>query len=183
MEIVREEPIGLYGIVAEFKNEDEILQAATAVHGDGYRKIETYTPLPVHGLPEAIGHHDSRLPWIIFISGLTGCFIGGFMQWYVATIDYPLNVGGRPYISWPMFIPVTFECTILLSAFGAVFGMIFLNGLPRPHHPIFNAWGFERASQDSFFLCVEATDPRFDKVDTMSFFHTLGAHTVSEVEH
>ena len=105
------------------------------------------------------------------------------MQWYVATIDYPLNVGGRPFISWPAFIPVTFECTILFSAFGAVFGMIFLNGLPRPHHSMFNGWGFERASQDSFFLCIEATDPKFDKSRTMAFMNTLGAHTVSEVEH
>lgn len=180
---IASEPKGLYGIVAEFKDEDHILTAANQAREAGYRRLDAYTPLPVHGLAEAIGFHDWVLPWLIFLGGVAGA-VGGFgLQVYVSAIDYPLNVGNRPLISWPSFIPVTFECTILLASFAAVFGMIILNGLPRPHHPIFNAPNFERASQDSFFLCIEATDPRFDPVKTTDFLQGLGAHTVSAVEH
>lgn len=173
---------GIYGMVAEFKDEERILDAATRAHAEGYRRLDAFTPFPVHGMAEAIDFKDSILPWLIFLGGLSGAGGGFMLQVYCAMIDYPLNIGNRPLLSWPQFIPVTFECTILLASFAAVFGMIILNGLPRPHHPIFNARNFERASQDSFFLCIEATDPKYNATKTADFLRGLGAYAVSEVE-
>ena len=172
----------IYGIAAEFLNEDQILDAAKQVHAAGYRRVEGYSPLPVHGLSEALGFKETLVPWIIFISGVLGCLGGFLMQYWINVVDYPLNVGGRPFNSWPQFIPVTFECTILLAAFGAVIGMFVLNGLPRPHHPIFGARRFALASQDRFFLCVESTDALFDRAETARFLGELGAQQVCEVE-
>ena len=176
----KESPI--YGMIAEFDSPDALVAAATRAREDGFTRMDAYSPFPVHGLAEAIGFRDNLLPWMIFLGGIAGA-LGGFgLQVYVSLIDYPLNVGGRPLVSWPMFIPVTFECTILLAAFTAVFGMLFLNGFPRPHHPIFNADRFELASQDKFFLCIESEDPQFDTRRTRQFLERLGAHSVSEVE-
>jgi hypothetical protein len=172
----------IYGIAAEFLNEEQIVAAAKQVHAAGYRKVEGYSPLPVHGLAEALEFKDSRVAWIIFICGLLGCAGGFYLQYWINVVDYPLNVGGRPFDSWPQFIPVTFECTILASAFGAVIGMLALNGLPRPHHPIFGARRFALASQDRFFLCVEATDPMFDREGTAQFLRDLGPQQVCEVD-
>ena len=172
----------IHGIVAEFEEPEDILKAAEAAFDAGYRKMDAYSPYPVHGLSDAVGFKDNRVPWMIFFCGLSGAAVGLALQWYTSTIDYPWNVGGKPYFSWPAFIPVTFECTILLSAFGAVFGMLAMNGLPRPYHSIFNAAHFERASLDRFFLCIEATDSRFDVNETARFLRGFNALNVSEVE-
>ena len=171
----------LYALVAEFDNPEDITVAAHKVREAGYRRVDAYTPFPVHGLVEALGWKDNRLPWIIFFGGLFGC-IGGFMLCaYASYWMYPINVGGRPYIAWPSFLPVTFECTILVSAFAAVFGMIGLNGLPRPHHPIFNAPRFDLASRERFFLAIEASDPQFKHDETWAFLESLGGTHVAEV--
>lgn len=174
-------PAAIHGLTAEFATPGEILSATRKARKEGYTSLDAYTPFPVHGLVEAIGFKDPRLQWTIFFAGLTGA-IGGFaLQWWTSAVDYPMNVGGRPLLSWPSFIPVTFECTILLASFGAVFGMLALNGLPKPYHPIFNAANFARASQDRFFLCVEADDPQFDLEKTRAFLQSLGAINVSTV--
>jgi len=177
-----ENSTALYGLVAEFAEADELLAAAEKVFGEGYRKIDAYSPFPIHGLSDAIGFKDNRVPWTVFICGLIGAATGVALQYFVSVMEYPLNIGGRPLFSWPSFVPVTFECTILLSAFGAVFGMILMNGLPKPYHSIFNAPGFERATQDRFFLCIESEDPLFDRTETEKFLLTLHPARVSEVE-
>jgi len=177
-----ENSTALYGLVAEFAEADELLAAAEKVFGEGYRKIDAYSPFPIHGLSDAIGFKDNRVPWTVFICGLIGAATGVALQYFVSVMEYPLNIGGRPLFSWPSFVPVTFECTILLSAFGAVFGMILMNGLPKPYHSIFNALGFERATQDRFFLCIESEDPLFDRTETEKFLLTLHPERVSEVE-
>lgn len=172
----------LHGIVAEYEDSEPLLAAANRAREAGYTRMDAYSPFPVHGLSDAIGFRDQRLPWMIFFGGVAGC-LGGFgLQYYTAVIDYPWNVGGKPLISWPQMIPIAYECTILLAAFTATFGMLFLNGLPQPYHSIFNARNFERASQDRFFLCIEADDPKFDPVATAAFLRETGALDVSEVE-
>jgi hypothetical protein len=172
----------IYGALAEFADPEEIVVAAHKVREAGYSKIDAYTPFPVHGLVEATGFKDNRVPWVIFFGGLAGA-IGGFgLQAYINVVEYPMNVGGRPYIPWPSFIPVTFECTILAAAFAAVLGMLGMNGLPRPYHSIFNVSRFDLASQDRFFLCIESNDPKFDPDDTSKFLETLGAYEVSLVD-
>jgi len=173
---------GLYGVMAEFESPDDVLAAARNAYDAGYRKMDAYSPFPVEGLSEAVGFHHTRLPWIVLCGGITGALTGFFLQYYVAVIDYPLNIGGRPLNSWPAFIPVTFELTILFSALSAVIGMIALNGLPRPYHPVFNVPGFSRASRNRFFLCIEAADPGFDYEKTRSFLKSLKAVEVSDVE-
>lgn len=172
----------LYGVMAEFENPEDVLAAARRAHEDGYRKMDAYTPFPIEELSEAVGFHATWLPWIVFGGGLTGALTGFFLQYYVAAIEYPLNIGGRPLNSWPSFIPVTFEMTILFAAFSAVVGMIALNGLPRPYHPVFNVPGFARASRNRFFLCIEAVDPKYDHDTTTAFLRSLKAVEVSDVE-
>jgi len=172
----------LYGLAAEFDNPEDIVIAAHKAYDEGYRRMDAYTPFPVHGLVEAIGFRDNKVPWIIFWGGLIGALGGYALQYWVSAVEYPLNVGGRPLNAWVNFIPVTFECTILLAALTAVFGTLALNGLPKPYHPIFNAEGFERASQDRFFLCVEAADPAFDREGTAEFLRGIGAVRVVEVQ-
>lgn len=173
---------GLYGLVAEFADADAILAAAEKARAAGYTKIEAYTPIPVHGLDEALGFRRTRLPWLILVGGLLGAAgIFGLATW-VNVFEYPINVGGRPLFSWPAFIPITFEGMVLLASFAAVFGMIGLNGLPMPYHPMFNTPNFERATNDLFFLAVEAGDPQFDLARTRQFLESLGAQQVSSVE-
>jgi hypothetical protein len=168
--------------VAEFDDADTLVSAARRAHDEGYRKMDGYSPFPIEELWEAIGHHKSLLPWIVLGGGITG-FVGGYaLQYWVSAIAYPLNIGGRPLNSWVSFIPITFETTVLLSAFAAVFGMLMLNGLPRPHHPVMNAKNFEAASRDRYFLCIQAKDRRFDRQATADFLRTLKATEVSEVE-
>jgi hypothetical protein len=171
----------LYGIMAEFEQPDQVVNAAKSAYAAGYRNMDAYSPMPVHGLSEALGFHYTRLPLVVLIGGIIGC-IGGFgFQYWVSVINYPVIVAGKPMNSWPSFIPVTFECTILLAALSAVFGMLALNGLPQPYHPVFNADRFEHATRDRFFLCIEARDPKFDRLATRAFLESLGAHEVSEV--
>ena len=171
----------LHGLVAVFDNSADLLAAAKKTYAAGYRKIDGYTPIPVHHLGEAIGFHPKKLPWIVLIGGLIGCCAGLWMQYYIHVIDYPLNVGGRPFFSWPSFIPVTFECTILFAGLAAVFGMLGLNGFPSPYNPIFNAPDFELASRSHFFLCIEAEDPLFDDTATEEFLQSCNPEKVSQV--
>jgi len=172
----------LYGLLAEFESPEDLLAAAHRAHAEGYRRMDAYTPFPIEGLSEAIGFHHNRLPLLVLIGGIVGAGAGFFSQYWAAVIDYPLNVGGRPFNSWPSFIPVTFEVTILVAALTAVLGMLALNGLPMPYHPVFNVPRFALATRDRFFLCIEAVDERFDPEVTRKFLEGLGAREVSDVE-
>jgi hypothetical protein len=173
---------GLYGLMAEFADGHDLLHAAEAAHAAGYRRMDAYSPLPVEGLSAALGFRTTRLPLVVLIGGIVGGLIGYGFQYWVSVIDYPLNVGGRPLHSWPAFIPVTFEMTILVASFAAVFGMLALNGLPMPYHPVFNLPEFSLASQDRFFLCIEARDRQFDPRKTAEFLSSSGAVKVTPVE-
>lgn len=172
----------LYGVAAEFKTADALTKAASAVKNAGFTKFDAYTPYPVHGLETAMGEPFTKLPFVVFLAGLTGGTLGLSLQYWVSVLEYPLNIGGRPLFSWPMFIPITFECTILAAAFGSVLGLLAFIGLPRPHHPIFNTANFDRATVDRFFLCIEAEDPKFDRAATRSFLEGLGPDAVTEVK-
>jgi Protein of unknown function (DUF3341) len=172
----------VYGLLAEFDSPDDLVVAGERAYADGYRRLDAYTPFPVHGLAEAIGFRTNRLPFLVLLGGIVGAGAGFFSQYYAAVIDYPLNVGGRPLNSWPAFIPITFEVTILVAATTAVLGMLALNGLPQPYHPVFNVPRFALATRDRFFLCIEATDPRFDSEATRRFLEGLGAKEVTDVE-
>jgi hypothetical protein len=173
----------IYGLMAEFHTPDEVMEGAKRVHAAGYRKTDAYSPFPIEGLSEALGFHHTRLPLIVLIGGLIGC-IGGFsLQYFGSAVYYPLNIGGRPLNSWPAFIPITFECTVLLAAFSTVLGMLALNGLPMPYHPTFNVERFALASRDRFFIVVEATDPLFDRQKTAEFLRSVTEFGVYEIEH
>lgn len=170
-----------YGLMAEFRGPHELLRAARRAYSEGYRKMDAYSPEAVEGLAEAIGFRRTRVPLIVLLGGLAGCFGALFMQQYSAAVAYPLNVGGRPYNSWPSFIPITFELTVLAAALSGVIGMLALNGLPQPYHPVFNVPEFERASHNGYFLCIEAADPHFEAERTRSFLETLRPLSVYEV--
>ncbi|GIW00437.1 DUF3341 domain-containing protein [Roseiflexus sp.] len=172
----------LYGLIAEFDDAEALLAAAEKTRDAGYKQFEAYTPMPIHGLDEAVGYRGTRLPWVIFGAGLLGASGMFALQTWINLVEYPLNIGGRPLFSWPAFIPATFEGMVLLSAFAAVFGMIAACGLPRPYHPVFNAPNFERASVDRFFLCIEAADPKFELKQTRQFLESLGPLAVSTVD-
>lgn len=172
----------IYGLMAEFENPEDLLTATRRAYAEGYRRMDAYTPLPVEGLAEALGFHDTRVPLIVLIGGLLGCLGGFFLQYWTMAVDYPLNVGGRPLNSWPAFIPVTFELTILVAALSAAFGLLALCGLPMPYHPVFNVRRFELASRNRFFLCIEARDPRFDLEGTRRFLEGLEPRGVYDVE-
>ncbi len=171
----------VFGYLAEFETPTELVEAAEKVYAEGYRKIDTYSPFPIEAASEAIGFHHSRLPLIVLIGGLTGLASAFAMQYWVSVIDYPINVGGRPFNSWPSFMIVCFELTVLFSAISAVIGMFALNGLPMPYHPVFNVQRFVDASKDGFFLVIEATDPKFDAEVTGGFLKTLSPAGVWEV--
>jgi hypothetical protein len=172
----------IYGLMAEFEKPEMLLAAAQRASAEGYQKINAYAPYPVHGLAEAVGHRRTRLPLVVLIGGIAGGVGGYLLQLWVSAVAYPINVGGRPLNSWPAFIPVTFELTVLCAALAAVLGMLALNGLPEPYHPVFNVPGFELASRNRFFLCVRSDDPRFDVGETRRFLEALGPSRVSEVE-
>ena len=174
--------VALYGIMAEFDNPSDLVAAARRTHEAGYRRINGYSPYPIEELDEAIGFTRTSLPLIVLIGGIVGALGGFFMQYWMEVIDYPLNVGGKPYNSWPAFIPITFESTVLVAAFAAVLGMLALNKLPQPYHPVFNAPNFALATRDKFFLVIEANDPKFKHAEAMRFMNTLGAMGVNDVE-
>src|SRR6266550_3319995 len=172
----------LYGIMGEFNNPSDLVAAARQTYAAGYRRINGYSPYPIEELSEAIGFTRTSLPLIVLIGGILGGLGGFFMQYWMEVIDYPLNVGGKPYDSWPAFIPITFECTVLVAAFAAVLGMLVLNKLPQPYHPVFNAPNFALATRDKFFLVIEANDPKFSHHEATQFMNTLGAMGVNDVE-
>jgi hypothetical protein len=173
----------IYGLLAEFETAEGVLQATRRARQEGYTDMDAFTPYPVEGLADELSLPRTRVPFVVLIAGLVGAGTGFFMQWWSMAVDYPFNVGGRPPDSWPVFIPITFEVMVLVASFAALFGMFFLNGLPRPHHPLFNVPRFALASQDCFFLCIEATDPRFDRVRTAEFLTALRPSAVVEVPH
>ena len=171
----------LYGLVAEFENPTDLVEAAHSAHQAGYRKMDGYTPFPVEELSEALGFHRTNMPLVMLLGGLTGCVGGFFLQYWCMVIDYPINIGGRPPNSWPMVIPVTFELTILIASLSGIFGLLALCGLPMPYHPLFNVPRFAHASRDGFFLCIEAADPKFDREATKQFLAGLHPREVTEV--
>ena len=172
----------IHGLMAEFETSQALVDAAHRSYREGYRKMDAYSPVPIEELHEALHIHDNRLPMIVLIGGILGGLGGYGLQYWVATIVYPMNVGGRPLHSWPTMIPVTFETTILAAALSAVLGMLALNGLPQPFHPVFNVPRFALASRNRFFLCIEARDPKFSSDRTREFLESLGAREVTTVE-
>ena len=172
----------LYGVIAEFDGPNELVHAARQTYEAGYRRINGYSPYPIEELSEAIGFTKTSLPLIVFIGGLIGGLSGFFMQYWIEVIDYPINVGGKPTNSWPAFIPITFEMTVLFAAFSAVLGMLILNKLPQPYHPVFNLPNFALATRDRFFLAVEANDPKFNHGEVVELLKSLNALAVNDVE-
>ena len=173
----------IHGLLAEFSEPNELIAAARATREAGYTRVDAYTPYPIEEVSEALHLKRSGLPLLVLIGGIIGGCAGFGLQYWAATIAYPLNIGGRPFNSWPAFIPITFETTVLVAAFFTVLGMLALNGLPMPYHPVFNVPRFALASRDRFFLCIEATDPKFDREGTRRFLERLVPRTVSEVDH
>ena len=171
----------LYGLMAEFDDATTLVAAAHRAHAEGYRRMDAYSPFPIEELHDALGMGQTKLPLIVLIGGLVGCLGGYALQYWVSAIAYPLNIGGKPLHSWPAFSPVTFECTILGAALSAVLGMLALNGLPMPYHPVFNVARFALASRNRFFLCIEAVDPKFDVQKTRAFLETLNPREVTAV--
>lgn len=170
-----------FGVVAEFADGEALLKAANKVREAGYTATDAFSPIPVHGLVEALGIRRSRLAGLVMCGGFLGAATGLGMQAYFSVIQYPHVVSGRPLFSWPSFVPIIFELTVLFSAFAAVFGMFGLNGLPRPHHPVFDTPGFDRASTDGFFLCIQSNDPKYNATAARSLLEKAGAVKVSEV--
>lgn len=166
----------IHGLMAEFLTPEAILDATRRARRAGFRAMDAYTPYTVEGLAVELGMRRSRIPSIVLIGGLVGAGVGFFMQYYAMAVNYPLNVGGRPVNSWPVFIPISFEVLVLVASLAAFLSMLLLNGLPHPNHPIFNVPQFARASQDRFFLCIESSDPRFDLKTTREFLASLNPH-------
>jgi hypothetical protein len=175
-------PPPLYGVMAEFDSPSALVAAARRTYDAGYRRINGYSPFPIEELSEAIGFTKTSLPLIVLIGGIVGAVGGYLMQYWIEVIDYPLNVGGKPYNSWPAFVPITFEMTVLCAAFAAVLGMLALNKLPQPYHPVFNAPNFALATRDRFFLVIEANDPKFKHEEVKQFMQQLEAKDVTDVE-
>jgi len=166
-------PESLYGLLAEFEQPDDVLEAARKAYAAGYRQMNAYTPFSVEGLSQALGQKPTRLPWLVLLGGIVGGGAAYFMLYYACVISYPLNVGGRPLHSWPSFIPITFEMTVLGAAFAAFFGMLALNGLPHPNHPLFEVPAFSLASRNRFFLCIQVRDPLFQLEQTRRFLEGM----------
>jgi hypothetical protein len=171
----------IHGLMAEFDNPTALVDAATRARLEGYRQMDAYSPIPIEELTEALGMRRTRLPLLVLLGGIFGGLGGYGLLYWTSTIAYPMNVGGRPYHSWPQFIPITFETTVLGAALTAFFALWALNRLPQPYHPVFNVPEFARASTDRFFLCIEATDPKFDHVATRRFLEALHPLGVKDV--
>jgi hypothetical protein len=171
----------IHGLLAEFDSPEALRRATRRAWRAGYRDMDAYTPYPVEGLARDLGMVRTRIPFVVLTAGLVGATVGFGMQFWTMAMDYPFDVGGRPENSWPVFLPITFEVMVLVAAFAALLGMMFLNGLPRLHHPVFNVPQLVRASQDRFFLCIEATDAQFDRLRTAEFLEGLAAKEVMEV--
>jgi hypothetical protein len=175
-------PTPYYGLMAEFDSAQALLDAAHKVRGAGYTKTDAFSPFPIHGLDEAIGFHEHKIPKFVLLGGLTGLAAGWGLEYWTQVIAYPLNIGGRPFNAWVSFIPPAFETTILFAAFTAAISMIVLNGLPQPYHPVFNAPSFNLASREKFFLVIEAADAKYDAQGTKSFLESLHPREVVAVE-
>ncbi len=173
----------IYGLMAEFDSSTRLVEATRAAYAAGYRKMDAYSPFPIEEASEALGFHKTRVPLIVLVGGIFGGCAAYGLQYWINVISYPLNVGGRPWQSWPAFIVPTFEMTVLFGGLAGVFGMFALNGLPMPYHPVFNVDRFAAVTRDKFFLCVEAADPKFDLVDTQKFMQSLNPLSISEVPH
>ncbi len=173
----------IFGLMAEFDTPTDLVVAARTTYAEGYRKIDAYSPFPLEELSEAVGFGYSRMPLVVLVGGCLGLITALLLQYWISALSYPINVGGRPLASWPAFLVVTFEMTVLGAALFAIFGMLALNGLPMPYHPVFNVPRFVFATKDRFFLCIEATDPQFDRDATQRFLETLGPKEISEVPH
>jgi len=172
-----------YGLMAEFDNPTALVAAARAARAQGYRKLDAYSPFAIEELSDALDLHKNRLPLIVLAGGIIGGLTGYLLQYYITVLYFPINVGGRPLHSWPAYIIITFELTILFGALSAVLGLLGLCGLPMPYHPVFNVPRFATASRNRFFLCIEAADPLFDAEKTTRFLETLQPKEVSEVAH
>ena len=171
----------IYGLLAEFETAEAVVEAAHRTYAAGYRKLDAYSPFPVEELSEAIGFHKNGVALVCLVGGLLGCSAAYTLQWWINTISYPVNIGGRPFHSWPSFVIVSFEMTILFAGLSAVFGMLALNGLPMPYHPVFNVPRFELASKDRFFIVVFSSDRNYDPVRTRQFLEGLNPISVAEV--
>jgi hypothetical protein len=171
----------IYGLLAEFDTAEAVVEAAHRTYAAGYRKIDAYSPFPIEELSEAIGFHKNGVAPVCLLGGILGGTGAYLLQWWINTISYPVNIGGRPYHSWPAFIIVTFEMTILFGGLAAVFGMLVLNGLPQPYHPLFNVDRFSFVTRDRFFIAIFASDDKYDLVETREFLQTLHPHSISEV--
>jgi hypothetical protein len=172
----------IYGLVAEFESPAQLLDAAHRARNAGYRSIDAFSPMPIEGLAEAVGFHSTHLPLVVLLAGMFGAAAGFFLQWYANVLSFPLNVDGKPFNSWPAFIPITFEVTILCAALAATFGMLAMNGLPTPYHPLFNVPRFAMATRGRFFLCIKARDKKFDMGSTRQFLESLKPFGVYEAE-
>ena len=173
----------IYGLLAEFDTPTELVNACKAAYAEGYREMDAYSPFPVEEASEAIGFHKSAVPLIVLVGGILGGLSGFMLQYWINVIAYPLNIGGKPFNSWPAFIVPTFEMTILFAGLSGMFGMFALNGLPRPYHPLFHVARFSKVTRNKFFLCVEAIDPKFDLVGTQEFMVRLTPLSISVVPH
>ena len=171
-----------WGLIAEFPNPARLLEAAQAVRERGYSKFETWSPFPIHGMDQAMGLGGSKVGWIVLAGGLTGMATGITLQWWAGTVAYPLVLGGKPLFAWEFGMPVIFELSVLLSAFGAVFGMLGLNRLPKPFHPLDRLKRFKRVTDDAFFLTIEASDPKFNLEESRKLLESLGGQGVTVVE-
>jgi hypothetical protein len=172
----------IYGLMAEFDTPTELVDAARQVRDAGYKKTDAFSPFPLHEIDEALGIRRSILPYLVFGGGVAGLLAGLGLQWFTHVFDYPIIVGNRPHFSLPAFIPPAYELTILFAAFVAVFGMLFLNGLPQPYHPVFNVERFALATREKFFLLIEAKDEKYDYEETRKFMESLNPQEVFDVE-
>jgi len=171
-----------WGLLAQFETPRDIFRACEKVRDEGFTRWDTHTPFPVHGLEKAMGLSRSKLPFVVAVLGFTGAGLGMLLQWWTSVVDYPLVVGGKPYFSWPAFLPVTFELGVLFGSAGAVLGLLAFCRLPRLHHSLFHSKRFEQFSDDKFFISVEAKDPKFDRQATAAFLEELGATHVEVVK-